>query len=287
MNEFIEAFLVVSGYADSTKESYRYALGRLDEWLAERGWTIDQLSLEEYDRFLNSHGWSNNMRRLYASAIRKFLEWLYKGRTHPVFEVRLPKDNSAPGRSLDQVQLRDLLASFDTTRPLGWRDLAMCALFADTGLRANEMCRLELGKLDMRNRSLLALVKRERWQEKSFCEDTARFLEIWLELRPAFARTGVNAVFVSVNGKTKGNRLTSGGLRKQYRVFGERSGVGKLSPHDLRRTMATLLTEAGAPTRLVQELGGWEDIRMVERYTRRLRRGEIDRYSAVTSIMRA
>lgn len=286
MDEYIEAFLAAAGYSASTRSSYRYVLTRLFAWLDERGLTVDQLTVETYDRFLNGHGWSSNMRRLYASAIRKFLQWLRGNREHPIFTIRLPRDSSAPGRSLDQTQLRDLLASFDTTKPLGWRDLAMCALFADTGLRAAEMCRLELSKLDLGKRSLLALVKNERWQEKHFSEDTARFLAIWLDLRPAFAKAGTRTVFVSVNGKTKGARLTPAGLRKLYRVFGERSGVGKLSPHDMRRTMATLLTDAGAPTRLVQELGGWDDIRMVERYTRKIKTGQIDRYSAVTSIMR-
>lgn len=285
MDDFIQAFLAGSAYADSTRESYRYALTRLSAWLSERGLSLDDLTVEQYDRFINGHGWSSNMRRLYASAVRVFLRWMgYKN--HPVLKIKLPKDSAAPGRSLDQDQLRDLLASFDTTKPLGWRDLAMCALFADTGLRAAEMCRLELERLDLTGRTLWALVKRGRWQEKHFSEDTARFLSIWLDLRPRFAVPGVKTLFVSVNGMTKGREMTPSGLRKLFRVFGQRAGVGKLSPHDLRRTMATLLTDAGAPTRLVQELGGWEDIRMVERYTRKIKKGQIDRYSAITTIMR-
>jgi integrase/recombinase XerC len=285
MKEYVEAFLSVSDYADSTKESYRYALMRLCDWLEERSLTFDDLTVERYLKFLNSHEWSNNMRRLYAAAVRVFLRWMGYD-SSPILRLKLPRDNAAPGRVLDQVQLRDLLASFDTSKALGWRDLAMTALFADTGLRALEMCRLELGRVNMSTRRLQALVKRGRWQEKSFGEDTARFLSIWLELRPRYARAEVKALFVSTNGKTKGCAMTPGGLRKLFRKFGKQAGLDELSPHDLRRTMATLLIEAGAPTRLVQDLGGWEDIRIVERYTHQVHREQIDRYSAVSAIMR-
>lgn len=86
-------------------------------------------------------------------------------------------------------------------------------------------------------------------------------------------------------GKTPGQKMTRHGLRKLFSYWGKAADVGRLSPHDLRRTMATLLTEAGAPSRLVQELGGWSDIRMVERYTRAIQPSQIEKYSPIRSIM--
>jgi site-specific recombinase XerD len=285
MEEFIKAFLAASGYADSTRESYSYALTRLFDWLNDQGLTIDDLTVDAYDRFLNGHNWSNNMRRLYASAIRKFIQWLRGNREHPIFEIKLPKDDSLPGRALDAQALRDLLASFDTSTPLGWRDLAMAALLAETGLRASEICRLEMARLDMRNRRFTVLAKRQKPREGIFSEDTARFLEIWLGERKKVALRGTKTVFVSIGGKRPGTSMTSDGLRTLYRKFGEQAGIGRLSPHDMRRTMAMLLTEADAPSRLVQKLGGWDDIRMVERYTRTLKPQQIDRYSPVKTAL--
>lgn len=285
MDDFIDAFLLESGYADSTRESYRYALTRLSDWLEEHTLTVDELTVEAYDLFLNGHNWSNNMRRLYASAIRKFLQWLQGNREHPIFEIKLPKDDSLPGRSLDAQALRDLLASFDTSTPLGWRDLAMAALLAETGLRASEICRLELSRLDMRNQRFTVLAKRQKPREGIFSEDTARFLEIWLGERKKIALRGTKTVFVSIGGKRPGTSMTKDGLRSLYRKFGEKAGLGQLSPHDMRRTMAMLLTEADAPSRLVQKLGGWDDIRMVERYTRQLKPQQIDRYSPVKTAL--
>jgi integrase len=80
--------------------------------------------------------------------------------------------------------------------------------------------------------------------------------------------------------------MTPGGLRANFRKYGIRSEIGALSPHDLRRTMATLLVDAGAPTRLVQELGAWSDVRMVERYTRNLKADQIEKYSPLVRSMK-
>lgn len=288
MEDFINLFLAESSYADSTRESYRYALSRLAAWLGENGLSFDDVTVAIYNRFLNSHGWSNNGKRMYGAALRAFYKWLGRP-NHPIFTQTLPPDDAKPGRVLDQNDLRDLLASFDTTTALGWRNLAMLALMAETGLRASEVCRLEMSRLDMRHSKFSVQVKGKRrgerkWREGIFSEDVSRFLEVWLSERPKVARRECKSVFVSIGGKKPGTQMTRGGLKAIFRRFGERAEIGKLSPHDLRRTMAVLLIERGAPTRLVQVLGGWDDIQMVERYTRTLRPSQIDRYSPIREI---
>lgn len=282
-SEFINTFLEEAAYAASTKASYRYALTRFAQWLDDTGLTFDDVSLAVYKRFLNSGDWANNSRRMYGAALRAFYKWL--GRPdHPIFSEPLPRDDAAPGRVLELDALRDLLASFDTTTAQGWRNLAMLALLAETGLRASEICRLELARVDLRQRKFTVQVKgkhkgEKRWREGIFSEDVARFIEVWLAERPNIAKKECKSLFCSVGGSRRGTQMTRDGLRVLLRKYGKKANIGKLSPHDMRRTMAVLLIEQGAPTRLVQVLGGWDDIKMVERYTATLRPSQIDRYS--------
>jgi len=101
--------------------------------------------------------------------------------------------------------------------------------------------------------------------------ETGALLAGWLAARdPSGEGPGCPAVFVNVE-KGKGPKpLTPCGLRCIFRDMAARSGfVGGFSPHDLRRTFATLSTERGAPSRLVQLGGRWSNIGMVERYTRK------------------
>jgi len=50
-----------------------------------------------------------------------------------------------------------------------------------------------------------------------------------------------------------------------------------VSPHAFRRAFACISTKAGAPSRVVQKIGRWDDIRMVERYTKALQAGKLYR----------
>jgi len=64
-------------------------------------------------------------------------------------------------------------------------------------------------------------------------------------------------------------------------------GIGiKLSPHDLRRSFATLSTLFGAPSRVVQVAGRWSTIEMVERYTREIDQSAIEPYLPVSKLLR-
>ena len=44
------------------------------------------------------------------------------------------------------------------------------------------------------------------------------------------------------------------------------AGIKDFRWHDLRHTWASWLIQAGTPIHVLQELGGWSDIRMVQRY---------------------
>jgi site-specific recombinase XerD len=280
MDEFVETWLDCSGLAESTREQYGYEVHRFGEWLASRHKTFDTFTVQEFTKFLSGNGWSHNSQRQYACAIRGFMRWLGR-EDHGLFDCKLAKDDSLPGRSLDELTLQDLLESFDTSTPLGRRDLAMACIIAETGLRAAEICRLEMSRLDLRAQHFVVLAKGGKAREGVISNTTLRFVNAWLECRSEIARPGVRTVFVSVGGRRPGTSMTSHGLRSLYRRFGRRAGIGYLSPHDLRRTMAMLLTEAHAPTRLVQVLGAWDDVRMVERYTRKLKAQQINAFSPI------
>lgn len=280
MLEDIQRFLDGSNYTDATITSYRYALQRLSGWLDDRGLRIDNFDVSLFNSFLREHKWSNNMRRLYGNAIKSFLRWRY-GPTQPALALKLPRDNARPGRSLDIAQVENLITSFDTSTAQGWRNLAMLSLMIESGLRASEICNLEIRYLDLVKFQFTVIAKRQKWRKGIFSQNTALYLDMWLSARKKVAAPDCSYVFVGILGSTPGHKMTPAGLRANFRKYGIRSEVGTLSPHDLRRTMATLLIEAGAPTRLVQELGAWDDIRMVERYTQNLKTQDIEKYSPV------
>lgn len=53
---------------------------------------------------------------------------------------------------------------------------------------------------------------------------------------------------------------------KAWRLGLERAGIENFRWHDLRHTWASWHIQNGTPIHILQELGGWSDIRMVQRY---------------------
>lgn len=285
VESLIDAFLGSPelDYSRTTRYSYRWALVHLAEWCEGENIRIGEVTAAQLAQWLRTGEKSKNYQRLLGNAVRSFLRWL--GGDHPAVRVKLPLDDAPAGRSLTDEQLQHLVASFDTSTPEGWRNVAIVMLAVDTGLRSAEICRLETRRLDLINRKLDVIQKGGRWRVGKYTTSTAAALETWLSMRSRVARRGVKTVFVSIAGSKPGSSLTTGGLRKLFRTWGNNAGLGPLSPHDLRRTMAILYSEAGAPDRLVMEAGGWADVRTLHRYQRGYRLNNIDRYSPTAGLL--
>lgn len=209
-----------------------------------------------------------------VAAYRSFFGWCCAKR-NPAAGLPYPTVKRKVQRTLTWDDFLRVLTACDTASDKGKRDVALLCLLLDTGLRASEVCRLKLADLNLENLSLRVVVKGGDEAEGVFTVYTAAQVSAWLAARPRYASD--DTVFVSVSGGTAGKRLTPDGLKDILRKRGQAVGLA-LSPHDLRRTFATLSTINGAPSRLVQQGGRWGNLGMVERYTAALPPHAIRRY---------
>lgn len=269
-----------------TRELYGAHLKFFVDWcgcVGVKAW--EEVTPDMIERFLESKKtWGSSMRWSAVCALRKFFSWKY-GENHPICSVTIDREASKPQRTLNRRKANQLLALFDTTKPKGIRDLAICALALDTGLRADELVSIDLDHLDMDGWCLFVKVKGGEWEAASFFEYTASCLAHWLGIRDTCANAGIKSLFVSVGGLTPGQPITRDGLRAIFRRFSIDSEVGLVSPHDLRRTFATLAVEAGAPDRAVMVAGRWKSEKMVILYTRALRAKVLHPYSPMNNLM--
>jgi integrase/recombinase XerD len=207
------------------------------------------------------------------------------GKRSPARTLPAPRPKPKLQRTLTAAQAFAVLASCDTQTITGVRDLALLCLMLDTGLRASEICRLKVTDLDRERRRLTVLVKGGKLGDGVYTEYTARQVDVWLVSRGRVAVEGVAELFVAVGGLTPGHSLSGSGLRVIFRRLGKAAGLSAFSPHDLRRTFATLTIRNGAPTRLVQLAGRWDDLALLERYTVALEASDIEQYLPVGRLM--
>ena len=83
----------------------------------------------------------------------------------------------------------------------------------------------------------------------------------------------INMFFVHTKAKNRSDGSMTPVVRKMrvdgntaFRTALKRAGIENFRFHDLRHTWASWLIQAGVPLSVLQEMGGWESIEMVQRY---------------------
>lgn len=233
-------------------------------------------------------------------ALRGFYRWAWvMGVSEQDFTPRVPESRRVPRRLpryLTDQEVGRLLAEPDLTTFVGFRDHVLIRLLYETGLRASEAARLEIGDILPDGQ---VFVRAGKGLVDRYCpisRELQELLDEWLALRRT-ARPGKRlAVFVSPRGKAWASgrvvwrrvslyaRRALGLARGFDRVRAEarrRPWSGQY-PHLLRASMATALLHRGVDLRAVQELLGHSsisttagyigvDIEMLKREHRKLR----------------
>lgn len=155
--------------------------------------------------------------------------------------------------------LEKLLAACSRSRNKDLRDIVLTALF--TGMRLSEVLHLQWSDISM-SRNEVRVVSRESHMTKS---NRSRSVPLHPRLKEALQRRrhaeGTEYVFVGRDGKPYGD------IKHGWSEARKKAGMLKFRFHDLRATWASYLVMAGTPVRMVQDLGGWASLSMVQRYS--------------------
>jgi integrase/recombinase XerD len=178
-------------------------------------------------------------------------------------------ESLSPGRALSAGELKALLGacSADDTAA-GARDAALLAVMYGAGLRRSEAVALDISDFTAATGMLVVRHgKGNRDRVVYATNGAADALADWLAVRGDEA----GPLFLPVNkgGVVGGHRLTGQAVLYILRRRAVRSGVTRLTPHDLRRTFISDLLDLGADISTVQRLAGHAQVTTTTRYDRR------------------
>jgi len=261
--------LRASGRSVETVKQYRWHLARWWAWCVGQGVTgwpgVDRALLRRWAASIRDQ-WAAATVRIAVVTVKGFLRWAgAEGLCAPALggALKTPKRARRVQRSASSGEVRLLLAQCGA-EGAGLRNAAMISLLYDSLLRVSELTGLRLRDLDLERMAVVVMGKGDKQRVVRFGSATAERLRLWLAVRPA----GVcERLFVGVGGVSPGGPMTAGGVRCILGKLAARAGVAHLSPHALRRGGAVAMIEAGAPSRVVQLHGGWDDLSMVDWYT--------------------
>lgn len=287
IRDLVQEFLVAKkadGLTAGSLGKYSFYLARWLEWCEARQLTepgqLTRAGLRAWAADIQGDGRGRATIKTVIACVRTFVNWAIDERQAAeelAGVLKTPKVVATIQRTLTPSEVSALLRTCEADDTLfGLRDLAIVSLMIDSGLRASELCGLQLEDVHFlpAGSHVMPVRKGGHRQPGYFSSLTQERLERWIEARACYAGSK-GPLFVALGGNTPFAQLTRSGLLLLIRRRCKDAQIAPASPHALRRTFACLADEAGASTRKIQVWGGWSDIQMVERYTAAIRAGRL------------
>lgn len=216
------------------------------------------------------------------SVIRSLFEYLRAGgfvQNNPALTklVAAPKPSEdLRGRALTIKEVTYILSGPDREKTEGARDYAILLTLLRTSLRVAEACSLRASSIKWSHGRWILKFKVKGGRERTIPlpKDVKKAIDEYLKLdrdrRKLLKTDGVDAwIFQPVtNYRTLkfDKPLSTTMVWYIVKRWGEFTGIGKVSPHDLRRTAITRALDKGLTYRQVQMMSGHKDPKTVMRY---------------------
>jgi integrase/recombinase XerC len=198
------------------------------------------------------------VRTFFASLLRAGL-----AAGNPAVHVQAPKPPRRLPATLDADQMATLLKA-EPADALEARDAAILELFYSSGLRLSELTGLDIGDVDLDDRTVRVLGKGSKARIVPLGRVADAALRRWLVVRGEALRVEERALFVS----RRGTRLSPRSVQARIDVWARRRGMPvRVHPHMLRHSFASHLLESSGDLRAVQELLGHASLSTTQVYT--------------------
>jgi len=221
-----------AGTSPKTITIYHYAL---DKFI---GYPLTPEGINSYLNNLSCHNGKHN----YYRVIRTLCRWLYRcGRipNNPIEQVSPPRRQKKLLPAISKEQLEVLV-----NHALCERDRVILTLLWHSGMRVSEVACVKATDFNWEEGTVIVLGKGNKF-------------------RKALAGNGLVKDWFT---KHDSFGITTYGIKVMIQRLSKQTGI-KFSAHALRRGMAIHNLKQGLSTRVVQALGGWDTITMVERYS--------------------
>ena len=286
--QFLKHLATDRGASAYTQRNYSHTLTEFHRWhLEERRqapkWdALQRDDFRNYVRFLGRHNLSRAAIQLRFSALRSFYKFLIRHGTvtgSPIKNIALPKVGKRLPKFLTAKQMSDLLEAplkfiprnekKKPGRPVEasvcYRDVAILETIYSCGLRISELCRLAAADIDFNEQMVRVLGKGKKERLVPIGQPALKAIENYWQLLPQ-PPSGNAPVFLA--SEKKFQPIAPRILQLRLKKYLATAGLDPtLTPHKLRHTYATLMLDAGADLRSVQELLGHAHLATTQVYT--------------------
>ncbi|MBQ7943278.1 MAG: site-specific tyrosine recombinase XerD [Lachnospiraceae bacterium] len=271
INNFISYLHNIKKTSNNTELSYRRDLGKMCQYLEEKGITkvtdITEEVLNSYIVYLEENQFAAATISRNVASIKAFYHYLVKEGlvTKDVSEsLKAPKIEKKMPEILTPEEVIWLLEQPKGDTPKEIRDKAMLELLYATGIRVTELITLKVSDVNLQ---MGFIVCRDGSKERviPFGAAAKKAITNYLEHSRNVMVLDMRSDILFVN--CSGQPMSRQGFWKLIKYYAKKAGiVADITPHTLRHSFAAHLVENGADLRSVQEMLGHSDISTTQVY---------------------
>lgn len=258
----------IATYRDSLEKAAEYFVG---EYGADVSWqqlVTDDFRAWEAEQM--ERGYSPSYVKKNMAALRSMYRFLLReGRVKvdPVRLVKNPKQQKRLPTFVRESEMDRLFEYYDFGEGyLGVRNRTILLLLYHTGIRASELCGLNVEDIDLDGSSLQVTGKGDKQRVVPFGEELRDSLYIYMRAREEFLADGdeESALFLT----SRHHRIAYAELLAVVKdALSAVTTQSRRSPHVLRHSFATAMLAHGAQLEAIQQLLGHETVATTAIYT--------------------
>ena len=253
------------GFTPDTVRFYRDRFRLIQRWCAENGIdTLDKLTslaIRQYLAGLQRRGLSSHYVHSHARALRTFCNFLVREElldVSPFAKVKMPRLEKKVLAALTSEEVRAVVRACEYER-----DKALVLFLLDSGVRASELCALNVGDVDGAGTVTVRMGKGQKGRLTYIGARTRKQLLRYFTLERDGKPEADEPLFTA---QRMGKRLTKNALFLLLKRLKQASGVKHCAPHAFRRTMAIYSLRNGMNIYLLARMLGHSDIHVLKQY---------------------
>jgi tyrosine recombinase XerC len=265
---FVKYLSYEKNYSPKTVSSYTIDIKQFLEFTSYSK-NVTELQIRSFMESLGRKKLNRNSIIRKIIACRNFYRYLVRVKKvdrNPFEYILTPKSEKRLPSYLTVAETDALLSAVDTGEFHGLRDRTILELIYSSGLRIDELVKLNLANIDYLNEEIKVLGKGSKERIVPVGSQASVLVKQYIQVlkQQAVFKAGSMALFINKNG----TRLTARSIERMIKKAALKAGIQKdVTPHTLRHSFATHLLDNGLDLRSVQELLGHANLSTTQIYT--------------------
>lgn len=277
MNELFVMSLKAKHRSEGTIREYTKAIKNCMTYINKPEAEIKPIDLELWQSSISNLSSASVAQR--TSAVREYFKFLYRNEfigRNPAEMLEAPQIKNREQSALNGEQVRAMVNAATNER-----NKAIIMMLAQTGLRIHELANITLEQYESRSNNVLVIRgKGDKDRLVGMADETIKLIDNYIANE---RKDGCEYLFVG----NRGNKMDGKNTSAMLKVCARKAGIENweelhISNHTMRRTFATMMSEADIPIEVISKAMGHSSVAITaNRYIKRTEQRAVNAMSIV------